>query len=389
MPRRAALFLTLALTLSSASTSAQTQSILERAAKLDPTFRFAGGGSLTIAPLLQARWTAAETGGENGRTVEGFSIPRARLITTTRFFDGFLVRLRIGSSSTGSISMQQAYADARAGHFQLRVGQMPLVINAAEEPSAQGLSTADFSSYSNTFGGGTTQGLQAAYRGPVRFIATVGNGARSGFSELLSPLVADIATTLRFELPIGAQAEFEYLSMASFRTGQGVSARLGATGHFQTHGRDRPNPANVQFVSADAGIRGSGFSLQASTSYLRLAQSALPTVESAGVWLFGSLFLAQAVEVFAQFDAIYPLGERAPFPPVFASGQPGTTLFRTLTYGSNFYLIPDRHLLKIQLDLQTMFDGQATSIVPANTSLGVLSATGLQIASRVQLLVAL
>ena len=371
------------------SANARAEGVLERAARLDPSLRLPGGGTLTIAPLLQARWTAAETGGEERRTVEGFSIPRARLITTYKFFEGFLLRLRIGSSSNSSVSMQQAYADAKWGDFQVRVGQMPLVINSAEEPSPQGLSSADFSSYSNTFGGGTTQGLQAAYRGPVRLIATLGNGARSGSSELLSPLVADIATTLRFELPIGAQAPFEYLSMASFRKGQNVSARLGATGHYQVHEKNTTYPADVELVSADAGVRGHGFSLQASAAYLRLVQTGSPAVESAGFYLFGSLFPARKVEVFAQFDAIYPLGERTPFPPGFAEGQPGTTLFRTLTCGSNFYLVPNVQMLKIQLDLQTMFDGQMTSIVPANTALGVLSASGLQIASRVQLLVAL
>ena len=375
--------------LSLLSANARAESVLERAARIDPTIHFSAGSSLTIAPLLQARWTVAETGGEERRTVEGFSIPRARLISTYKFFDGFLVRLRIGSSSSGAVSMQQAYADAKSGNFQLRVGQMPLVINTAEEPSAQGLSTADFSSYSNTFGGGTTQGLQAAYRGPFRVIATVGNGARSGSSELLSPLVADIATTLRFELPLGEQAPFEYLSMASFRKRQHISARFGVTGHYQVHGKSRSYPADVEFVSADAGVRGSGFSLLASTAYLRLTPTDLPTVQSAGFWLFGSWFPARKVEVFAQFDAIYPLGERAPFPPGFADGQPGTTLFRTVTCGSNFYLIPDAQMLKIQVDLQTMFDGQVSSIVPANTSLGVLHATGPQIAGRLQLLVAL
>jgi len=363
--------------------------VLEQAARLDPTFRFPGGGSLTIAPLLQTRWTAAETGGENRRTVEGFSIPRARLITTTKFFEGFQVRLRIGSSSTGGISMQQAYAELKSGDYQLRAGQMPLVINSAEEPSVQGLSPADFSSYSNTFGGGTTQGVQGAYRGAVRVIATLGNGARSGSSELLSPLVADIAATLRFELPVGTQAPFEYLSMASFRERQNVSSRFGVTGHYQVHGKSRAYPADVEVLSADVGVRGHGFSVQASAAYLRLAQEGSSTVESAGYWLFGSLFPARKVELFLQFDAIYPLAERAAFPPGFAQGQPGTTRFRTLTGGSNFYLIPNAQKLKVQVDLQTMFDGQATSIVPANASLGVLSATGLQISGRVQLLVAL
>lgn len=379
----------LLLALASVSGNARAESMLEQAARLDPTFHFAGGGSLTLAPLLQTRWTAAETGGEDRRTVEGFSIPRARLITTTKFFEGFQVRLRIGSSSTGNVSMQQAYADLKLGDYQLRAGQMPLVINSPEEPSVQGLSTADFSSYSNTFGGGTTQGVQGAYRGPLRVIATLGNGARSGSSELLSPLVADIATTLRIELPLGKQAQFEYLSMASFRERQNVSARLGVTGHYQVHGRSRAYPADVEIISADAGVRGHGFSVMASAAYLRLAQDTFPAVESAGFWLFGSLFPARKVELFAQFDAIYPLGEHAPFPPGFAQGQPGTTLFRTVTCGSNFYLIPNAQKLKIQTDLQTMFDGQTTSIVPANASLGVLSSTGLQISGRVQLLVAL
>lgn len=365
------------------------ESALERAARLDPTFRFSETGSLTVAPLLQARWTAAETGGEERRTVEGFSIPRARLITTAKFFEGFQVRLRIGSSSNSGLSMQQAYADFKSAEYQLRVGQMPLVINSAEEPSAQGLSTADYTSYSNTFGGGTTQGIQGAYRGPLRVIATFGNGARSGSSELLSPLVADLAMTLRVELPLGAQDPFEYLSMASFREHQNVSARLGAAAHYQTHGKSRTDPADVEFVSGDVGIRGHGFSFLASTAYLRLAPKESTPVASAGLWLFGSFFPARKVELFAQFDAIYPLADHAAFPPGFAQGQPGTTRFRTLTYGSNFYLIPSTQKLKIQVDLQTMFDGQATSIVPANASLGVLTASGLQIAGRLQLLVAL
>jgi len=380
--------LLLALILFSATAGAE--SALDQAARLDPTFRFGGGGSLTVAPLLQARWTGAETGGDERRTVEGFSIPRARLITTTKFFEGFQIRLRIGSGQGGGVSMQQAYADARSGNFQLLVGQMPLVINSPEEPSPEGLSTADYSAYSNTFAGGTTQGIRASYRGKVRFIVTVGNGARSAYSELLSPLVADIATTGRVELPIGDQANTEYLSMASFRKRQNVSARLGLTGHFQNRRRTNANPANdIEVVSADAGIRGAGFSISASAAYLRLAQTGLPVVASAGFWLFGSIFPARRVEVFAQFDAIYPLGERAPFPAGFASGQPGTTLFRTLTYGSNFYLVPDMQRLKIQADMQTMFDGQSTSIVPPNTALGVLSASGLQISGRVQLVVAL
>jgi hypothetical protein len=178
--------------------------------------------------------------------------------------------------------------------------------------------------------------------------------------------------------------------MASFRKRQHVSARLGLTGHYQIRRQSSSNLANnIEFLSADAGVRGDGFSFMVSTAYLRLAQAGLPVVKSAGVWLFGSWFPARKVELFTQFDAIYPLGERTAFPPGFASGQPGTTLFRTLTCGSNFYLIPSVQKLKIQMDLQTMFDGQATSIVPANTSLGVLSTAGLQISGRLQLLVAL
>jgi hypothetical protein len=64
-------------------------------------------------------------------------------------------------------------------------------------------------------------------------------------------------------------------------------------------------------------------------------------------------------------------------------------MFRTMTLGSNFFIVPDVHRLKIQVDLQTMFDGQVTSIIPANAALGVLSATGPQVSARVQLVVAL
>ena len=40
--------------------------------------------------------------------------------------------------------------------------------------------------------------------------------------------------------------------------------------------------------------------------------------------------------------------------------------------GAAFYVIPDTNRLKVQLDLQTMFDAQATSIPVPNPALGVL-----------------
>jgi hypothetical protein len=366
-------------------------SALDQVAVFDPTVHFGPGQSITFAPQLQTRFTAVETGAPAAESVAGFSVPRARLIIVTRVLDdAFRFRFRIGAGSTGGASFQEAYGEANWGHFRFRAGQVLLKLNSPEEPSIQGLSTADFSSYSNAFAGGATQGIELAYRGPVRFIATIGNGARSGFSELLAPIVADVATTGRFEIPIGPQGLADYDTQASFRHCQPLNARLGLVGHFQTRHRNDPPVYDLGMVSADVGIRGSGFSVLTSAAYTSIAPAGETTVQAAGLFVLGSLFLSRDVESFAQFDAVWPLGAKAPVPPSLStSKQPGTTMFRTLTIGSNFFIIPDVHRLKVQMDLQAMFDGQTTSFIPPNGALGVLPASGPQGAMRVQLVVAL
>jgi hypothetical protein len=343
---------------------------------------------MKIEPMLEARWTAVESA--QPETVVGFSVPRARLAVTTSLFDMVRFRLRIGSRSDGSATFQQAFAEATWKGLRLRAGQFDLKLNAGEEPEAEGLSSADFSSYANAFAGGMTQGLALRWDGPVRLTATVGNGARTGFSELLSPIVADVATTLRAEVPLGTRRAADLTSEASFRRGQKTTGRVGLVGHFQTKGATSTAPANdVALASADMELRGNGFSLIASTSYLAIAQTNLPAAETAGFALFASVFAARRVELWGRFDAIYPLGARTPFPPGVANGQPGTTLFRTLTVGANFFIVPDVQRLKIQADLQTMFDGETTSLIPPNAANGVLATSRAQVAVRVQCVIAL
>jgi hypothetical protein len=213
---------------------------------------------------------------------------------------------------------------------------------------------------------------------------------RVGFSELLAPIVADVAATGRFELPIGPQGTSDYDSMATFRRCQPLNARAGLTGHFQNRDRNDGTKYHLYQVSADFGVRASGFTVLTSGTYFRLMPVDQPIVQVGGLFVFGSLFLSRYVESFAQFDAVWPLGDKAPLPPdLGTSGQPGTTMFRTATIGTNFFIVPDVQRLKVQMDVQAMFDGQTTSFIPANPALGILPASGPQVAMRLQLLAAL
>jgi hypothetical protein len=368
---------------------AHAEDVLEKAAVFDPTIRFGGIGALTIEPLLQTRWTAVEAGGAEPQFALGFSIPRARLVLTTSLWDALRFRLRVGSASNGAARFEQAYVEGSWKRFRVRAGQFNLYLNAGEEPSPQALSSADYSSYSNAFAGGQTQGAELAYIGPVRLKGVIGNGARTGFSELLSPIVADLAITGRAEVPIGDQ-RFAPLVEPSFRRGQRVTVRVGVTGHYQEKSASGGNPANqIGLVSGDVDVRGSGFSFIASASYLRLAASGATPNEQTGFMAFGSFFPARRVELWGQFDAVWPIGTITPMPPNFANGQPGTTPLRTLTVGACFFIVPDVNRLKVQVDLQTIFDPQSTSIIPSDVARGVLATSGPQVASRVQLVVAL
>jgi hypothetical protein len=383
----------LAAMLGPAPARADVSSMLEKAATFDPTIHFGHVGALTIQPLFQTRWTLDERTSEGGMeptTVNGFSVPRARLIVTTQLFDAVTCRLRLGARSDGTATFEQAFVTGRLGRFALTAGQFFLFLNAPDAPAPEALSSADFSTYANTFSGGQTQGAELEYDGPVHLVATVGNGARTGFSELLTPIVADIATTGRVEVPIGARRVEGFDVEPSFRKKQPPTARIGAVAHYQTRGAVDTSPAyDLELAGGDVAFHGSGFSLLASTTYLRIAAHGSVPVEQLGFFLFGSVFPARRAELFAQFDAVWPIGARAPVSPDFANGQPGTTPFRTLTVGMSYFIVPDTNRFKLQLDLQTMFDGQTTSIAEPNAALGILPTPGPQFAARLQAVVSL
>jgi hypothetical protein len=369
---------------------ADVDAVLEKAATFEPTIHFGQVGAITVLPLFQTRWTYVEAPRAEPRAVDGFSVPRARLGIDSTLMHSLSFFIRFGTKSNGSAATERAYADARWNDVSLRAGQLPLRLNLGEEPEPEGLSSADFSSYSSTFAGGATQGAQVTYDGPVRLIGTVGNGARSGFSELLSPLVADVATTGRVEVPIGMRRSELMTSEVSFRRGQNVTVRLGAVGHIQTRRSTPSDPSlGAGLAGGDVVVRGSGFAVIGSFSYMKLVPGGAPTVEQVGAMVLASLMAARRVELWAQLDALWPIGDKAPFPKMFANGQPGTTKFRTMTVGADYFILPGVNRAKIQVDLQTMFDGQATSIVEPNTALGVLATPGAQIAARVQLVMAL
>jgi hypothetical protein len=371
--------------------SVRADDLLERAATLDPTIHWGDVFALSIQPLVQTRWTGAEAAGEDPQSAMGFSVPRARLTVDMNVVEILFTHVRVGVKSDGDARFEQAFVEGRWRSLRLRAGQLPLHLNAGEEPQPNELSTADYSSYANTFAGGQTQGAELAYVGAFLTKLVVSNGARSGFSELLSPIVADIAVTGRLEVPIGPR-KLVPLVQPSFR-GAPTTARIGATGHYQERGPNDTNatPAyDLELASGDVDVRGSGFSLIASASYLRFARhDGTPPNEQLGFMLFASVFAARRVELFGQFDAVWPIGTTTPLPANVASGQPGTTPFRTLTAGADFFVIPHTNRFKVQVDLQTMFDGQSTSVVPSDVSRGVLSTSGPQVAVRVQIVASL
>jgi hypothetical protein len=180
----------LALTAALSPARALRADILEQAATFDPTIRLGDAATLTALPLVQVRWTATErtrTPAGDRPVVELFSVPRARLTTIARLLDVASLQLRVGARSNGDARFEQAFVALRLGDLVLAAGQFFLMLNAADDPRPQDLSAADYSTYASTFSGGQTEGAQLRLEGPVRVLGTVGNGARSGFSEFLAP----------------------------------------------------------------------------------------------------------------------------------------------------------------------------------------------------------
>jgi hypothetical protein len=319
-----------------------------------------------------------------------FSVPRGRLwvgVGITPHAEAFI---RLGSTPTGEIKLERAFADFVFWKLRVRFGRFFLSMRIPDDFSVHFLQSVDFSSTDNVFDPGSAQGAQVHLAHDwLRATLSITDGLRTGFSEILNPFKADVAVTGRVELrALGDWGQFA--DTVSWLPGR-PALKVVLAAHYQTGGATgKSTDADLVYLTGGLHAELWRFSLVLDGTWLYLEYLDETQPQGASFWQLGLVAQAGALivehlELWARFDAVFSDGVVR---PALATMRPGTTDFRTVSGGVNFYLLPPTHRVKLQLDFQYMFDPQSTSLVPAWLANGVLATdTGQQWALRAQTVV--
>jgi hypothetical protein len=301
--------------------------------------------------LLQARYTfnhRPELSGEAEETSR-FSVPRARLILDGGLTKYLTFRVRLGTLSHGAATFEQAYADVHLGPISLRGGIFYLPASIADNPTPGDLQSIDYSQYALQASGGNSAGFGARSElGRVRMSAYLSNGVRTAFTEFADPISARLAMTTRVEARLLTADGFARFDTESSYRGSDLALRLGAAFHYQ-QGREGGTleHGDLEQVSADVTLEGSGFNLICAARFLRINPDQGNTTHDPGVSAQAGVFVHEYVELWARYDALFSDGKIHSFP----TDQEGVRDdYQAFGLGINGYLVPRTNYAKLQAD---------------------------------------
>ena len=362
----------------------------QQAASQDTAKGHASAVSLRTGGLVQMRYTGnhREPTAAVNKWTSGFQLTRVRLIRDAGFSDRASLLLRFGVDGGGSFKIERAFTDLHFGTTRLRMGQFYLPGAGELSPDPEHTLATDYSPTGFTFDVGATQGVMGVFR-PGRWRASLAlhAGLRSGFAQAGTAGRADGAATVYLERNLIGD-NWSAFAQSSSRRGNPSAVKLGLAATYQSGGNTGDTDSlNVLYVSADVGVKGSGWNAFGQFMYRRsepgegFGIDSGKTFDDIGFVVQGGVFVTQNLEIFLRYDQVMPDGkEREPN----ISGGTGTDKFRTLTGGLNLFVLPGRPSARMTIDCQYMLDAQTTSIVPVAFNAGVFPSTERQWTLRAQ-----
>jgi hypothetical protein len=322
---------------------------------------------------LQARYTfnhRPEFQGEAENTSR-FSVPRVRLILDGGVTDYLSFRVRVGSLSHGAATFEQAFADVHLGLVSLRAGIFYLPVSIADNPSPGDLQSIDYSQYGLQTSGGSAAGVGARTElGRIRFEAYLSNGLRTAFTEFADPISARVALTTRVEARLLTQDGFgRFDTESSFRDSD-WALRLGAAFHYQKSREDGSMAGgDLEQVTADVTLEGSGFNLICAARFLRLNPEEGNTTHDPGVLVQAGVFLHDRIELWARYDALFSDGKIHSYPTNRGELRDD---YQAVDVGINGYLTKRANYAKVQLDFLYVPQPIAQTWADASDNAGTL-----------------
>ncbi len=362
----------------------------QQAASQDTATHRVSTVTLRTGGLVQMRYTLnhREPLASEHNWTSGFQVTRVRLILDASASDRANLLVRAGVDGGGSFKIERAFADLHFGTTQLRMGQFYLPGAGELYPDPERTLATDYSPTGFTFDVGASQGVMGVFRpGRWRASAVLHSGLRSGFAQAGAVGRADAAATVYLERNLIGDTWSAYTQSSSLR-GSPPALKAGLAATYQSGGKTGVTDSlKVLYVSADVGVKGSGWNALGQFMYQHSERGEGFGVESGqtfddmGFVAQGGVFVTQDLEIFLRYDQVIPDGkEREPS----VSNGTGTQDFRTLTGGLSLFILPGSPSGRFTLDYQYMFDAQTTSIVPVAFNASVFPSTGSQSSLRAQ-----
>jgi hypothetical protein len=362
-------------------------------------FMASGDGNyrLNVSGATQFRYIMnfiddSTSGGEEKFT-NGFDMARAFIDFTGNVINRettFKIRGEFQSGGPddddGSFNLEDAWAQHNFENgVSLRWGQFkaPLLFEEFYVDSTYQLAV-DRSLTNEVFTGGYTQGVAVSYRddswgGTI----SINDGARTANTPFFSAAEADFAITARVDFLLAGGDWTQYNDFTSFRGNDVMDARLGGAIHWQTAGDTAAwTPGSTEQVivddvdfliwTIDASLQGNGWNAFAAFIGSHVNPDEGSDSDNYGLIVQGGFFVTDQVELFGRWDAVFFDDNLLP--------DGADDDFHTLTFGGNYYFIPNSHAAKFTADVQWFLNeinaaaspigdfapSQRTAVVPSN-----------------------
>lgn len=343
-----------------------------------------GNYRLNMSGLIQFRYAAnfrdTQASGPDDETTIGFSVPRLKLRWHGNIVNpNWKFMVQADFAGDGSLTLEKGYGqydfEGWEGGF-VRFGQFKLPILAEELVEPEFQLAAERSITNEYFSQQYSQGLMFGYRGDAfAFHAAFSDGVNSGLTPFNAgnrgagavPQETDWALTARLDVKFEGDWD-RFDDFTSWR-GDDMAFRVGGAIHWEQANNTNPSAAGADYellvYTIDAAFEGNGWN--AFAAFVG-ANSEAGTFEADdyGVVAQAGVFITDQCELFARWDWLMPDEDGRGF----TAGLDDD--FHFLTFGTNYYVVPQSHAAKITIDAVWALN-ETTNLV---TNTGTVSGAG-------------
>lgn len=327
--------------------------------------------NIKVSAQVQARYQinvrddSAGTLGDADTTI-GFNMRRTKIAVEGDITDNMKGKVQFAfNRGSGAAALEDAYADWKINDdLTIRLGQFKAQHIREENVSSKRQLTAERSVTNEVFNWDRTQGVELhfggdSWRGAVGF----NDGFNSDNTAFNSGAEDDWGVNARFEVLFGDAEWSQFKQFTSWRgstSGSMLGAGLAYGSRGDTNGTVGSTLEDNLTLTADYSFVADGWNFYVAGIWNSRDNSTGADTDDYGLVAQGGFFVNDQNELYARWDAIFPDD----------MNPAGTEDFNTLTFGWNYYFVPESHAAKFTLDFRWYLDEVAPSLANVAVSDG-------------------